>query len=59
MNLCEQVAKEHGHYRSAHKQLKVAEELRCGSYQGKGKRLTYVEAFRAAHSMLVRNYNLN
>jgi DNA transposition AAA+ family ATPase len=59
-DLCEQVAREHGHYRSVHKQLKVAVELRAGSYTGRGQsRLSYVQAFRAAHTMLVRNYNLN
>ena len=53
-DLCEQVAREHGHYRSVHKQLKVAVELKSGKPS-----LTYVQAFRAAHTMLVRNYNLN
>ena len=54
-DLCEQVAKEHGHYRSVHKQLKVAVELKTGAK----KPITYTQAFRAAHTMLVRNYNLN
>lgn len=53
-DLCEQVAKEHGHYRSVHKQLKVAVEVKSGN-----AKLSYVAAFRAAHAMLVRNYNLN
>jgi DNA transposition AAA+ family ATPase len=54
VDLCEQVAKEHGHYRSVHKQLKVAVEIKSGK-----PKLSYVEAFRSAHTMLVRNYNLN
>lgn len=54
LDLCEQVGKEHGHYRSVHKQLKVATELKTGN-----PKLTYVQAFRAAHTMLVRNYNLS
>ncbi len=54
IDLCEQVAKEHGHYRAVHKQLKVAVELKSGN-----AKLSYVAAFRAAHAMLVRNYNLN
>ena len=54
-DLCEQVAREHGHYRSVHKQLKVAVEVKTGSK----RRITNVEAFRSAHTMLVRNYNLN
>ena len=54
-DLCEQVAKEHGHYRSVHKQLKLAVELRAGSK----KPLSFSQAFRNAHTMLVRNYNLN
>jgi len=53
-DLCEQVAREHGHYRSVHKQLKVAVEVKMGN-----PRLSFVQAFRAAHTMLVRNYNLN
>ena len=56
VDLGEQVAKEHGHYRSVHKQLKVTVELMAG---GKKKFKTYADAFRAAHTMLVRNYNLN
>ena len=54
LDLCEQVAREHGQYRSVHKQLKVAAELRAAD-----SKLSYCEAFRAAHEMLVRNYNLN
>lgn len=54
VDLCEQVAREHGHYRSVHKQLKVAVEIKAGN----GK-LSHAQAFRAAHTMLVRNYNLN
>lgn len=55
VDLCEQVAKEHGHYRSVHKQLKVAVEVKLGSK----KTMSYADAFRAAHTMLVRNYHLN
>lgn len=56
VTLCEQVAREHGHYRSVHKQLKLAVEIR----QGNAKRnLTYADAFRQAHTMLFRNYNLS
>jgi DNA transposition AAA+ family ATPase len=54
IDLCEQVAKEHGHYRSVHKQLKLAAEIK--SSRGK---LSILQAFRSAHTMLVRNYNLN
>jgi len=54
IDLCEQVAREHGHYRSVHKQLKLAVELKSGK-----RSLSYIQAFRSAHSMLVRNYNLN
>jgi len=46
-DLCEQVAKEHGHYRSVHKQLKLAVELK-----GVKKHLTWPAAFKAAHTML-------
>jgi DNA transposition AAA+ family ATPase len=56
LDLCEQVAREHGRYRSVHKQLKVAVELKSGS---RNRRLSLVEAFKAAHTMLVRNYSLN
>lgn len=54
LDLCEQVAMQHGQYRSVHKQLKVAAEIKAGN-----GRLGYCDAFRAAHTMLVRNYNLN
>lgn len=54
LGLCEQVAKQHGHYRSVHKQLKVAVEIKAGK-----KSLTWPQAFRAAHTMLVRSYELN
>jgi DNA transposition AAA+ family ATPase len=53
-DLCEQVAREHGQYRSVHKQLKVTAELKAGN-----KKLDYCAAFRAAHTMLVRNYPLS
>lgn len=54
VSLCEQVAGQHGHYRSVHKQLKVAVEIKAGK-----KSITWPQAFRAAHTMLVRNYDLN
>lgn len=52
--LCEQVVAEHGHYRSAHKQLKLAAELKEASK----KPISWVEAFRQAHTQLVRKYKL-
>lgn len=52
--LCEVVAAQHGHYRSVHKQLKLAAELKEGS---KGK-LNWVTAFRGAHLKLIRKYQL-
>ena len=52
--LCEQVAEQHGHFRSVHKQLKVAAEIREGK-----PGLSWEEAFKAAHAMLVRKYPLN
>jgi hypothetical protein len=55
VDLCEQVAREHGHYRSVHKQLKIAVEVKLGSK----KPVSYAEAFRIAHGMLVRNYKLS
>lgn len=51
--LCETVAAEHGHYRSVHKQLKLAAEIK----EGKPK-TTWVDAFKAAHTMLIRKYAL-
>ena len=57
--LCQQVAREHGHYRSLQKQLKLAAELRAGSKARGGSPLSWPQAFRAAHTMLVRNYDLN
>lgn len=53
-DLAEQVAIEHGHFRSVHKQLKIAAELMETS-----KFKTWPDAFRAAHSLLVRKYKLN
>jgi len=52
--LCEQVAEQHGHFRSVHKQLKVSAEIREGK-----PGLSWEEAFKAAHAMLVRKYPLN
>ena len=51
--LCELVAAEHGHYRSVHKQLKLAAEIK----ESKPK-VSWVDAFRAAHTMLIRKYAL-
>ena len=53
-DLCEQVAREQGHYRSVHHQLKVAVETKSGK-----PKLTLVDCFRAAHTMLHRNWQLN
>jgi DNA transposition AAA+ family ATPase len=52
-DLCEQVAAHEGCYRSVHKQLKLAVEIREGN-----RRLTWVQAFRSAHTFLIRNYKL-
>ena len=52
--LCEQVAEQHGHYRSVHKQLKVAAEIK----ETKPK-TAWTDAFKAAHTMLLRRYALN
>lgn len=54
-DLCAKVAVEHGCYRSVHKQLKLAVEIKAGT----NRAMTWPEAFHAAHTMLVRNYNLN
>lgn len=53
-DLAEQVAREHGHYRSVHQQLKVAVEIKAGK-----KSVSHADAFRAAHAMLIRDYKLN
>lgn len=53
-DLSEQVAEQHGHYRSVHKQLKLAVEIKSGS-----KGLSWPQAFRAAHTKLIRNYKLS
>lgn len=56
VGLSKQVAKQHGRYRSVHKELKLAVEL----HQTKPDKFpTYVEAFRGAHTLLVRNYALS
>ncbi len=52
--LCEQVAEQHGHFRSVHKQLKVAAEIREGKPD-----INWETAFKSAHTMLVRKYPLN
>jgi hypothetical protein len=53
-DLSEQVAEKNGHYRSVHKQLKLAVEIKSGA-----SKLTWDQAFRAAHTRLIRNYKLN
>lgn len=53
--LCEQVVQEHGHFRSANKQMKLAAELKNNAR----KDITWPEAFRRAHTMLVRKYELH
>lgn len=54
IDLSEQVAAEHGHYRSVHKQLKLAAEIRSGA-----KNISWPQAFRAAHTKLIRNYKIS
>jgi DNA transposition AAA+ family ATPase len=53
-DLCELVVAQHGHYRAANKQLKLAAELKAHSK----KDLTWPAAFRQAHTLLVRKYKL-
>jgi hypothetical protein len=55
-DLAEQVAEEHGHYRSVHKQLKLAVEIKAGATK---KPITWPQAFRSAHTKLIRKYKLN
>lgn len=52
-DLSEQVAQNQGHYRSVHKQLKLAVEIKSGNHK-----LSWPVAFRAAHTKLIRNYKL-
>jgi DNA transposition AAA+ family ATPase len=54
VDLAEQVAENHGHYRSVHKQLKLAVEIKAGS-----PKLGWTQAFHAAHTKLIRKYKLN
>ena len=54
VDLCAQVAQKRGLYRSVHKQLKLAVEIRSGN-----KSLTWPDAFRAAHTKLIRHFDLN
>jgi DNA transposition AAA+ family ATPase len=54
IDLCEQVANNHGRYRSVEKQLKLAAELRATTT----KPLTWCQAFRQCHTMLLRQYQL-
>jgi DNA transposition AAA+ family ATPase len=51
IELCHQVATKHGHFRSVHKQLKLAAEL-------KSDKDTWPTAFRLAHTNLIREYKL-
>jgi hypothetical protein len=53
-DLCEQVAEQHGHYRSVHKQLKLAVEIKAGA-----AKIGWPQAFRAAHTKLIRKFKLN
>jgi DNA transposition AAA+ family ATPase len=53
-DLAEQVAVQHGLYRSVHKQLKLAAEIKSGK-----RGLSWPEAFRAAHTKLIRNFKLS
>lgn len=53
-DLCEQVVVQHGHYRAVNKQLKLAAELK----EHAKKPITWPEAFRQAHTKLVRKYKL-
>jgi hypothetical protein len=56
LDLCQQVAANHGHFRSVHKQLKLAAELK---HAKKGEQIiSWPDAFRAAHTMLLRQYQL-
>ena len=54
LELCDQVARQHGHFRSVHKQLKLAAELRATVDPAP----TWPSAFRASHKMLLRQYHL-
>lgn len=53
VDLCEQVAAEHGHYRAVNKQLKLSAELQANNGSA------WPAAFREAHTQLVRKYKLN
>lgn len=52
--LAMKVAEERGHFRALEKQLQLSAELKNGN-----SRLTWTDAFQAAHTKLVRKYNLN
>lgn len=52
IDLCEQVARQHGHFRSVHKQLKLAAELKSKHHW------TWPQSFRNAHELLLRQYKL-
>jgi DNA transposition AAA+ family ATPase len=51
--LCEMVAAEHGHFRSVHKQLKLAAEIK-----EQKPRTSWTDALKAAHTLLIRKYAL-
>jgi DNA transposition AAA+ family ATPase len=53
LELCQQVADHHGHFRAVHKQLKFAAELRHADPD-----LDWCAAFRDAHKNLLRPYKL-
>lgn len=53
-DLCEQIANHAGKYRAIHKQLKLSAELKA-----KKPKLTWCEAFKAAHTLLMRKQQLN
>lgn len=54
LELCAQVSSHHGHFRAVHKQLKLASELRHAD-----DNLTWPDAFRLAHTHLLRPYKLS
>lgn len=52
-DMCEQIAAEAGCFRSVHQQLKLAGELKSS------KRMSWVDAIKAAHTCLIRNWRFN
>jgi DNA transposition AAA+ family ATPase len=55
IDLCERVCTQHGHFRSVEKQLKLASEIKHGKA---AKEMTWCQAFRQAHTLLLRQYQL-